>query len=291
MVFELPKGKYIVAVSGGVDSVVLLDMLASSPQGSEFVVAHFDHGMRTDSKQDAEFVEQLAKKYDLEFITERAELGKSASEDQARVARYNFLRQAQKQHNAIAIITAHHQDDLLETMMLHVQRGTGRAGLTPMNAHGVVRPLLYTSKKQILLYAQQHKLQWHEDHTNKNQKYARNKIRALLAANQNSAQQLLNIHKTMLPINATIEELLLDVYNYAVLDNQIIRARFVQLPYAAQCELIYMWLKKNGVQNVQKRLVQNAVIACKTYAPHKKMSLGKNADLLSQQKLIKILQK
>ncbi len=292
MVFELPKGKYVIAVSGGVDSVVLLHMLATGNYDSQFVVAHFDHGIRPESVQDAQLVEQLAKSQGLQFVVGRAKLGAEASEDQARRARYDFLRSTLKQANAVAIITAHHQDDLLETILLHVQRGTGRAGLTPMQSTDILRPLLYVTKKQILQYAQGNKLAWHDDPTNQDTKYARNKIRAqLAAANPAIGQQLLAIHKKMLPTNADIQQELQVIYDYAVKNNEIVRARLVQLPYAVQKEIVYLWLKTNGVQNIQKLLVQNTVMACKTYLPSKKMSLGKNIQLACDQKHIKILQK
>ncbi|NBU34713.1 tRNA lysidine(34) synthetase TilS [bacterium] len=282
MNFDLPKAKYVIAVSGGVDSVVLLDVLVANPRGSEFVVAHFDHGIRQDSKLDADFVESLAKKYNLQFVTERTELGSGASEDQARVARYNFLRRACELHNASAIIAAHHQDDLIETILLHVRRGTGRAGLTPMQTSGIVRPLLYVPKKDIVHYARQHNLSWREDSTNKDQTYARNKIRAALAhASEKDKNWLLDIHKKMLITNAEIRTGLADVYDYCVANNAIIRSRFVILPYALQSEVVYTWLTNNHVPNIQSSLIDRTVVACKVYKQHKKMPLTKNVELLS----------
>src|SRR5438445_4950610 len=116
----IPKpGSYAVAVSGGVDSVVLLDILAKRDD-LELAVAHFDHGIREDSVEDRHFVEGLAKNYGLPFIYEEGSLGPKSSEAEAREARYKFLRQAQKKAGAKAIITAHHQDDLLETAILNM---------------------------------------------------------------------------------------------------------------------------------------------------------------------------
>ena len=292
MVFELPKAKYVIAVSGGVDSVVLLHMLATGNYDSQFVVAHFDHGIRAESAQDAEFVAGLAEKYDLLFVSDRAELGPNASEDQARTSRYSFLRRTLKQVNAHAIITAHHQDDLLETILLHVQRGTGRAGLTPMQTQDILRPLLYVPKKDILQYATDNNLKWREDSTNQNYEYARNKMRSLLTnTDPVILQQLLDIHKNMVGVNQNIDAQLKDIYNYVVDNNQIVRSRFVQLPYIAQLELMYTWFKKNGVPNIQKKLISTAVIAAKTYGLHKKMSLDGSHELASQKNTIQILQK
>src|SRR5690348_2939142 len=121
----LPKpGNYVVAVSGGVDSVVLLDILSKQP-GLKLTIAHFDHGIRNDSYKDRQFVEGLAKKYQLLFVYKEGSLGK-ASEAKAREARYEFLRKAQKDSGSQAIITAHHQDDLLETAILNMLRDSSR---------------------------------------------------------------------------------------------------------------------------------------------------------------------
>src|SRR5437764_343012 len=130
----LPKpGKYVVAVSGGVDSVALLDMLARSDD-LKLVVAHFDHGIRKDSAKDRKFVEDLAKNYDLPFVYEEGHLGSGTSEAVARGARYDFLHRVKKSHGAQAIITAHHQDDVLETAIINLLRGTGRKGLTSLTS-------------------------------------------------------------------------------------------------------------------------------------------------------------
>src|SRR5690606_16183672 len=108
--------KYLVAVSGGIDSVVLLDKLAS--EGThELVVAHFDHGIRKESFLDAQFVERLSKKYGVPFETRREELGKYASEELARERRYAFLREMAAKHDA-TIVTAHHMNDIAETIAI-----------------------------------------------------------------------------------------------------------------------------------------------------------------------------
>ena len=103
--------KFIVAVSGGVDSVVLLDKLVKIGK-SQLIVTHFDHGIRPDSADDAKFVAGLAKKYDLVFETGGLELGANASEDLARQKRYAFLRTIANKYDA-QIVTAHHMDDFL----------------------------------------------------------------------------------------------------------------------------------------------------------------------------------
>ena len=155
MNLQLAKGTYILAVSGGVDSMVLLDLASKlSTNDYTFIVAHFDHGIRGDSALDAQLVQQQAANYGYECVIGKGSLGKQASEEKARKARYVFLRLILKQYNADSIVTAHHVDDLVETMLLHLQRGTGRQGLTPMTrTKDILRPLLGYEKHMILNYA------------------------------------------------------------------------------------------------------------------------------------------
>ena len=166
--------RYVVAVSGGVDSVVLLHMLANSLE-RELIVAHFDHGIRDDSASDAEFVGELAKRYGLPYETRREELGTSASEELARNRRYTFLREVAGRHSAL-VATAHHGDDIVETVAINMTRGTGWRGLAVLDSD-VVRPLLHMTKSEIVAYANEHGLAWHEDSTNTSDVYLRNRLR------------------------------------------------------------------------------------------------------------------
>lgn len=165
--------RLVIAVSGGVDSVVLLHML--SKQHEDLVVAHFDHGIRDDSAMDAAFVQGLARHYGAVFETVREELGKQASEELARDRRYAFLREVAHRHNA-PIATAHHADDSIETIAINVTRGTGWRGLAVLDSD-IVRPLLDMSKAEIIAYASEHGLEWREDSTNMSDAYLRNRIR------------------------------------------------------------------------------------------------------------------
>ncbi len=194
--------KYIVAVSGGVDSVVLLDMLVNdnlpssrSPVSiSQLIVAHFDHGIRSDSATDAAFVRDLAEKYNLPYETAREELGADASEELARDRRYAFLRSVAKKHNA-KIITAHHLDDLVETIAINITRGTGWRGLAVLDSLDIERPLLGTTKPELIDYAQKKSLEWRDDPTNQNLKYLRNDVRQRLTGIDERAREALRLYQ------------------------------------------------------------------------------------------------
>ena len=172
--------KYVVAVSGGVDSVALLHMLHKLDQ-HDLVVAHMDHGIRQDSPEDERFVRALADRYGATYHAHRVELGPNASEDRARSERYDFLRRVSSMHDNAPIVTAHHADDVVETVAINLHRGTGWRGLATHDS-GVVRPLLGYTKSQLYEYAKQHGLEWREDSTNRDTKYLRNRIRQHVAS-------------------------------------------------------------------------------------------------------------
>lgn len=176
-----PPGRYIVAVSGGVDSVALLDLLAgrANELKLELAVAYIDHGWR-DASADEKLVKLLAERYGYSVQVCHLRLhGKSEAE--ARRARYAALDRMRAKAEARAIITAHHLDDRIETVILNVLRGTGRRGLSSLRTTGqIVRPLLKLRKNEILTYAKDKGLRWVEDPTNLDTAYRRNWVRRVL---------------------------------------------------------------------------------------------------------------
>lgn len=176
-------GTYVVAVSGGVDSVALLDLMVANNKNNQWqlVIAHFDHGIRVDSIKDLEFVHGLAAKYQLPFEAAQVELGQDASEAAARQARYHFLEIIKAKHKAAGIVTAHHLDDKLETALLNLERGTGRQGLTPFRRNrAIVRPLRNVYKQELVAYAKAQALEWMNDSTNYDLRYRRNYVRHVM---------------------------------------------------------------------------------------------------------------
>lgn len=196
--------KYVVAVSGGVDSVVLLHKLINQ-QKHDIVVAHFDHGIRPSSASDARFVAGLAELYGVAFESRREELGSSASEDQARERRYLFLRGIASKHQA-KIVTAHHADDVVESMAINLRRGTGWRGLTVMSRPDIFRPLLAESKTALYDYASSYCLEWVEDETNQTDAYLRNRLRVKLTKlEQLARQELLSLRTAQLKLRREID--------------------------------------------------------------------------------------
>lgn len=191
--------KYLLAVSGGVDSMVLLDMVATNYHGfrekhfsgtqfpADFVVAHYDHGIRGKvSAEDAEFVRQQCRNYGVTVQCGCGKLTAATGEAVARQCRYDFFRRVAeaiaRDDEPVYLVTAHHRDDLLETIALNIVRGTGWRGLAPMNQPRVLRPLLDIAKAELVSYAIEHRLTWREDQTNDSPRYLRNRLRVLLAS-------------------------------------------------------------------------------------------------------------
>lgn len=207
--------KIVVAVSGGVDSVVLLDFLVRffrNKNGQKWleenlIVAHFEHGIRgKESQEDCEFVRRLAEKDRLKFEFEHGNLGENSSEENARNARYDFLRKIAKRENAI-IFTAHHKNDLAETFAMNINRGGGWRSVACFDSPDIERPFLRFSKLEILKMAKLRGLVWREDLTNFSQKYARNRIRKTLNFSEKDLESIFKIWQRQIELRREIEKI------------------------------------------------------------------------------------
>ncbi len=172
-----PEQPVVVALSGGLDSVVLLHLLKFSAHHRSLAAAHFDHGMRPNSAEDAAWVAGLCRAWEVPLVTGRAR-AHLRSEAEARRARYEFLEAAAPADALIA--TAHHLDDQAETVLFRAARGSGLRGLAAIlpRRGRIVRPLLPFARAELEAYARAARLRWRDDPTNRSAAYARNRIRA-----------------------------------------------------------------------------------------------------------------
>lgn len=174
------QGPLVVAVSGGVDSMVLLDILRQLYRGQEdrLTVVHVNHGLRPEAIKDEKLVADYCKKHGLALVVKQVNLAdkSTAIEERARIARYEALREVAKK---AWIVTAHTADDQVETVVGNWLRGSAVRGLAGMRfkSDGIVRPLLAVSKKQLLGYAKQYRLKFAVDKSNFDTKFTRNRIR------------------------------------------------------------------------------------------------------------------
>ncbi|MBI1967611.1 MAG: tRNA lysidine(34) synthetase TilS [Gemmatimonadetes bacterium] len=183
-VFPEP-GTAVVAVSGGPDSVALLDLLSGlAPElGLHLVVAHVDHGIRADSRTVGQAVRELAEQYGLPFELGELRLGPAATETEARRARYAWLTEVRRRHSARYLVTAHHRDDQVETVLMRFLRGSAPAGLAGMPARGrggLVRPLLPFARAELAAHVAARGLTMHEDPANRDPRHLRSWVRTVL---------------------------------------------------------------------------------------------------------------
>ncbi len=185
------RDRLLIAVSGGADSVVLCELCRQA--GYDFSIAHCNFQLR-DKESDADeiFVKDLGRKYEVEIFVKKFDVKKYEEENKvsiqvaARELRYHWFRELVNQSPALPfnyILTAHHADDNIETVLMNFFKGTGIQGLQgilpkdPGIGKCFVRPLLFARKKDILLYAQENKLHWREDASNSSNVYTRNYFR------------------------------------------------------------------------------------------------------------------
>ena len=174
----------LLAVSGGVDSMVMLDLFLKS--GVKVGVAHCNFQLRgEDSFQDEELVARIARKMQIPLHVIRFNTGEYAQNEgisiqmAARQLRYEWFEELRKNFDYQFVATAHHRDDVLEGFFLNLLRKTGISGLHGIRpkSHSLIRPMLFASKEDILQYAENHNIEFREDYTNRDDHYQRNYIR------------------------------------------------------------------------------------------------------------------
>ncbi len=271
--------KKVLAVSGGIDSMVMLDVLLKSCPKNELVVATFDHGTRTSSKDDVIFVKrklsELDSEHEVTFYTDRVKLGEGISEEKARNFRYDFLRKiAEKEHGEI--FTAHHLDDLVETTAINFMRGTGVRGLAGLSGFGIRRPFLDGSfnkifdKRDILRYASENNIIFREDPTNSSDNYLRNRIRPLVFDLPRETKE--EIFKLWAKQKETIAEIEAVLDDLMPKDHIFQRIWFKKLDEKASIEILREALLRANISATRPQILE-FLNAIKTYLPGKYFNL------------------
>lgn len=262
----------LLAVSGGIDSVVMLHLFRGEKNAA---VVHFDHGIRESSAEDCAFVEKLAEEYGLPFYSKRAELGEDCSEEKARASRYAFFESLLESPED-KIYTAHHRDDLLESVVINLLRGTGWRGLSPLRNAKIERPLLDWTKADIYRYATEHRLRFRLDQTNSNEKYLRNRVRdKLRELSETKKQELVQLSLKQRELADEIDEIL---KNIAPNGPQFEREFFCELSRAEAMEFLRFCLA--SYVSLTRPQLERALRAIREYLPGKRFSLSKDYFLL-----------
>lgn len=203
----------VCATSGGVDSMVLLSLLINLREKINFniICAHINHNLREESFEEYDFVKEYCLKHNVIFegtIFEKHISGNFESE--SRKKRYEFFDTIVKKYNAKYLLTAHHGDDLIETILMKIARGStieGYSGFDLISAREgylILRPLIYVTKENIRLYAKENHVLYKEDKTNYDLKYTRNRYRANILPLLKEENK--NIHLKYLKFNNEINE-------------------------------------------------------------------------------------
>ncbi|MDQ3137502.1 MAG: tRNA lysidine(34) synthetase TilS, partial [Gemmatimonadota bacterium] len=218
---RLPPGRGLIAVSGGPDSAVLLDLLHHTREQHrlDLVVGHFEHGIHPDSATVAAQVRASAGAYHLAYEEGRGELGPGAGETLARQARYAWLEATCLRVGATILFTAHHADDQIETVLMRALCGSGPAGLAGMLARraAIVRPLLPFRREVLGRYLRSERLRAWDDPANGDPRHLRAWVRG----------DLLPMLRTRLP---KVDESLLSVGRQAARDRAAWSAALELLP-------------------------------------------------------------
>ncbi|CCV64972.1 tRNA(Ile)-lysidine synthase [Alteracholeplasma palmae J233] len=197
---------YLISVSGGVDSMVLLDYLYK--EGYSLKVVHFNHLKRKESILDKSLVESYCKNNNIDFYYFELHLDNKDFQNQARKLRKKYLLEVAKKNQINHIITAHHLDDLAETIFMKISRGSSLLGYSGMSASYTVdditylKPLLYTPKDDLIRYSKKNLVTYLEDRTNSEDHYFRNRVRhhiiPFLKSETNFKESIIHYHKQLL---------------------------------------------------------------------------------------------
>ena len=273
--------KKILAVSGGIDSMVLLDIfLRREPEN--IVVAHFNHGTRPSADVDEEFVRQKCKDSGIPFESSKLLLGEGVSEEEAREKRYAFLYHVANKYQG-EICTAHHIDDLLESVAINLIRGTYWRGLSPFGNKNIIRPLISRGmdKTDILRYAGRNHLCFRQDPTNHEEMYLRNRVREKLRGLEvEKKRKLWVLSERQRFLRAEIEESVKKLANDLIIEysDDEIKFRkdfFTELENNVAEEILrVLYLKRNI--SLTRPQIMDFLNAIRKYQPGKKFNLPKN---------------
>lgn len=312
------KDTVIVAVSGGPDSMCLLNALVNLKEKlklNKIAVAHVNHMLREEAQEETEYVKKYCENKNIEIyikyanIKEISENNKISEETAGREERYKFFEEIATKINANKIAIAHNLNDNAETVLMHFIRGTGINGLTgikPYRDGKYIRPLIECDRKEIEEYCKERKLNPRYDKSNLDNNYTRNKIRNLLIPelkenyNPNIISGINRLSRIVLKEEEYINKILLETYNEILLqkeDNKITinLRKFNKLDeYIKERLIIYIIAKlfgdARGIENIH---VFDIVKLCEKNVGNKYLTPNKNLKIfvksgeVSYEKLLK----
>lgn len=275
----------VLSVSGGVDSMVMLDFLRRLKL--KITVVHFNHQKRAISDKEAEMVQEYCDKFHIPYNYFKLTINSSDFQNRARVLRHRHLEEVASRINTPYILTAHHLDDLLETILINITRGAnllGYAGMRPVAKMGnyiYVKPLLYHDKESLIDYAKRHDVPYMEDESNYTTEYLRNRYRLTLVPimkqeNPNLLQVVKQYNNQLIAAYDAIRAKTIDFME----DRDSINIpKFKQLSQAIQEDVIAYYLEQNKV-NLNYRLVERIREVLLSKKPNQTVTLSNQLQLV-----------
>lgn len=310
--YELIKNgdNIVVGVSGGPDSMTLLNMLLNIKNNNnlnfEIVVAHINHGIRKEADEETKYVQEFCKKQNIqcfikkEKVEDLAKQNKIGTEEAGRKLRYDFFREVLEKVNANKIATAHNANDNAETVLMNIIRGastSGLKGIEPIRDNLFIRPLIECTRDEIEEYCNENKLDPKYDKTNKENIYTRNKVRNLLIPyiekefNPQIVSSLNRLSKLALEENNYFNKVVEDTYNKIKINEtlgnkdiedkntiEISLKQFNKLDLVIKNRLVLYTINKllGTAKNIEKVHIEDIIKLCQNNIGNKFLVPNKN---------------
>ena len=303
------KDKIVLGVSGGPDSITMLDILRQIQEEFDFeiVVAHINHMIRKEAIQDEEYVKKYCEKNSIEFFVKRIDVmsvannRKIGTEEAGRFVRYDFFDEVLKQTGSNKIAIAHNKNDKIETIIMHLLRGSGLSGLKgiePIRGN-VIRPLIECERKEIEKYCDKNKLEPRIDKTNFENDYTRNKIRNIVIPyiekelNPNIIETIDRLSEVVKKEDRYLEKVALDVYDKILIKQKpgqimLELKGFNEQDEVIKSRIILYTVKKlfGSSQGIEKIHINDIIKLCNNNIGNKYLTPNKKIKILVKDKKI-----
>ena len=303
------KDKIVLGVSGGPDSITMLDILRQIREEFDFeiVVAHINHMIRKEAIQDEEYVKKYCEKNNIKCFAKRIDVidiannKKIGTEEAGRLVRYEFFDEVLKQTGSNKIAIAHNKNDKVETIIMHVLRGSGLSGLKgiePIRGN-IIRPLIECEREEIEKYCDENRLEPRIDKTNFENDYTRNKIRNIVIPyiekelNPNIIETIDRLSEVVKKEDRYLEKVALDVYDKILIKQEpgqimLELKGFNEQDEVIKSRIILYTVKKlfGSSQGIEKIHINDIIKLCNNNIGNKYLTPNKKIKILVKDKKI-----
>ena len=293
----------IVATSGGPDSMCLLDLIVHNTD-LKVICAHINHKLRAESDEEALMVKDYCTGNNITYEYYEINGYKGNTEDYARKKRYAFFEKLLKKHNSTYLLTAHHGDDLIETMLMRLLRGnidniSGFSKITKRDGYYLYRPLIIKTKKNILDYCKKNNINYAVDQTNYSDNYTRNRIRKnilpyLKKENINVHLNFLKLSERLFESNNYIDKELNKKIKKLYVDNTLFLNKFNKEDFFIKEKIIYNILKsiyQEDIKLVKESHIFKIINVINSKKPNLQVALPKRKLFVKEYDIGKIIEK